>query len=185
MADIPDDFAADADRFLADLKAGVPIGEALDAAIAAIHHPDVVAAATAQLAARGAIDMKQLAEDAGMSRASLYRYYPDKTKVEGEVAAVCIEGMVAAARDHDTAASKFRAAARYLVDHPGESAAVVSFAAMVSVQVLGSTADTITGGECAAVMLVGIAVTAATPGRHEGDVTTIHQYIDECAALLH
>ena len=68
----------------------------------------------------GIIDMKKLAAEAGLSRASLYRYYPDKSKVEAEVARIGIEGMVAAARHEQGVAARFRAAAGYLVDHPGE-----------------------------------------------------------------
>lgn len=185
MADTPNDFAAEADRFVQDLEAGASIVEALEAANDVIHHPEVVRAGTDMLAATGTIDMKQLAQDAGMSRASLYRYYPDRAKVEAEIAGACVEGMLAAASGHDTPAAKFRAAGRYLVDNPGEAAAVVPFAAMVSVRVLGTTVDTIMGDHCTAPMIVGIAVMAATPGRRDDDVESIHRYIDECAALLH
>jgi DNA-binding phage protein len=97
MADVDaDEFAADASRFVDDLNDGAPIAVALDAANDVVHHPDVIAAGTAMLANGGTIDMKQLAADAGMSRASLYRYYPDKVKVEAEIAGTGNEGMVAA-----------------------------------------------------------------------------------------
>lgn len=179
-----DDFAAEADRFVGELKDGVPIAVALESANDVVHHPDVIAAGTAMLAAGGSIDMKQLAADAGMSRASLYRYYPDKVKVEAEIAGAGLEGMVVAARRHKSVADKFRAAANYLVENPGEAAAVIPFAAMVSVSVLGPTVEQITGDAASAPLIVGIAVMAATPGREPGDENALRRYIDECAAVL-
>lgn len=185
MADTPSgDFAAEADRFVDDLNAGMPIAQALEAANDVVHHPDVIRAGTTMLACTGMIDMKQLAADSGMSRATLYRYYPDKVKVEAEIAGVCIEGMVHAAGSHNSPSGKFRAAAEYLIDHPGEAAAVVPLAAMVSVRVLGAAVDTIIGDEGAAPLIVGIAVMAATPGRQDGDVDAIREYVAQSAALL-
>jgi AcrR family transcriptional regulator len=185
MADVNnDEFAAEADRFVDDLNDGVPITVALEAASDVVHHPDVIAAGTAMLASGGSIDMKQLAADAGMSRASLYRYYPDKVKVEAEIAGAGIEGMVAAARGEHSVAEKFRAAAEYLIVNPGEAAALIPFAAMVSVSVLGPTVERITGDGASAPLIVGIAVMAATPGRQPGDEDVLRRYIAECAAVL-
>ena len=179
-----EDFAAEADRFVEDLNSGVPIAVALEAANDVDHHPAVIECGTRMLRETGVIDMKKLAADAGVSRASLYRYYPDKAKVEGEVARIGIEGMVAATRKERGVAAKFRAAANYLVDHPGEAAAVYPFAAMVSVRVLGAVVEQITGDEASAPLIVGIAVMAATPGRQPGDEDALRRYIDECAAVL-
>lgn len=185
MADtMKNEFAADADRFVDDLRAGTSIAAALEAANDVAHHPAVIEAGIAMFAEHGSIDMKQLAADAGMSRASLYRYYPDKVKVEAEIAGVCLEGMADAARLHHTPATRFRAAAQYLLEHPGEAAAVVPFAAMVSVSVLGPTVEKVTGDAGSAPMIVGIAVMAATPGRQVGDEAAIRDAIEQCAALL-
>jgi len=180
----PDEFAADADRFVDDLNAGVPITVALEAANDVVHHPDVVAAATAMLAEIGALDMTRLASQAGMSRASLYRYYPDKAKLEAEIAGIGIDGMVRAASVHAEPADKFRAAAGFLSRHPGEAAAMIPFAAMASVEVLGMTVEKITGDAASAPLIVGIAVMAATPTRHDGDAQALNRYIDEAAELL-
>src|SRR5690606_28672853 len=73
-----EDFAAEAERYVDELKTGVPIAKAIESVNDVVHHPDVVAAGVAMLASDGSIDMKRLATDAGISRASLYRYYPDK-----------------------------------------------------------------------------------------------------------
>jgi len=179
-----DDFAAEADRFVKDLNEGVPIAVALEAANEVNHHPAVVECGTRMLRETGWIDMKQLAQDAGLSRASLYRYYPDKSKVEGEVARIGIEGMMTASRNERGVADKFRASARYLVANPGEAAAVFPFAAMVSVSVLAAVVETLTGDETCSPLIVGIAAMAATPGRLEGDEEVLMRYIDECADAL-
>lgn len=177
-------FAAEADRFAEDLHSGVPIDEALEAANAVVHHPTVIECGTRMLGETGTIDMKRLAADAGVSRASLYRYYPDKSKLEGEVARIAVEGMLAAASGEEGVAAKFRAAANYLVDHPGEAAAVYPFGAMVSVEVIGAVVEQVTGDDAATPQLVGISVMAATPGRRPGDAAALRRYIDQCAATL-
>jgi len=179
-----DEFAADADRFVDDLNQGVPIAVALEAANDVNHHPAVVECGTRMLRETGSVDMKQLAQDAGLSRASLYRYYPDKSKVEAEVARIGIEGMMAASRHARGVADKFRCSARYLVANPGEAAAIFPFAAMVSVSVLGAVVETITGDETCSPLIVGIAAMAATPGRLDGDEAVLLRYIDECADTL-
>jgi AcrR family transcriptional regulator len=185
MADLnADEFTADADRFVDDLNNGMSIAVALEVANAVVHHPDVIAAGTAMLANGGSIDMKQLAADAGMSRASPYRYYPDKVKVEAEIVGAGIEGMVAATHGEHSVADKFGAAAEYLIDNPGEAAALIPFAAMVFVSVLGPTVERITGDGASAPIIVGIAVMAATLGRQPGDENLLRRYIAECAAVL-
>lgn len=179
-----EEFAAEADRFVDDLNDGVPIAIALESANDVAHHPAVIECGTRMLSETGVIDMKRLAAEAGLSRASLYRYYPDRSKVEGEVARIAIDGMVVAAGSEQGAAAKFRAAANYLVENPGEAAAVYPLAAMVSVSVLGAVVERITGDESSAPLIVGIAVVAATPGRKEGDEEVLRRYIDRCAASL-
>ncbi|MEQ8840566.1 MAG: TetR family transcriptional regulator [Acidimicrobiales bacterium] len=195
MTDIADsglsggDFAAGADRFVEDLNDGVPIAVALEAAnnVSAsnvAHYPSVVECGTRMLSDTGEIDMKRLAAEAGVSRATLYRYYPDKSKVEAEVARIGIEGMADAARHEQGVAAKFRVAADYLVGHPGEAAAIFPFAAMVSVGVLGAVVEQITGDESCAPLLIGIAVMAATPRRHARDEDLLRRYIEDCATSL-
>ena len=92
--------------------------------------------------------------------------------------------MIAAANEVDGVAAKFRAAANYLVDHPGEAAAVHPFGAMVSVDVIGAVVEQVAGDDGPTPQLVGIAVMAATPGRKPGDEKTLRRYIDQCAAAL-
>jgi hypothetical protein len=101
-----------------------------------------------------------------------------------EIAGICLGGMADAAREQSTPSSRFRAAAEYLADHPGEAAAVVPLAAMVSVGVLDATVEKITGDTGSSPMIVGIAVMSATPGREPGDEEALSAAIDTCAALL-
>ncbi len=136
------------------------------------------------LAESGAIDMKALAGRSGMSRATLYRHCPDKTKLEAEIGGIGIDGMIRVAATRTGPAEKFRAAADYLVDHPGEAAAMIPFAARVSVTVLGATVEKIAGDAAASRLIVGIAVMAATPGRDDDDAASLRPHIEQAAALL-
>jgi AcrR family transcriptional regulator len=179
-----EEFVEGAVRFVEDLNSGVPIARALEMANDVAHNPVVIRAGITMLTEIGTIDMKRLASEAGISRASLYRCYPDKSKVEAEIARIAIDGMMIAARGYHTTAERFRVAAEYLVAHPGEAAALYPFTAMVSVDVLGAAVAQVTGDESATPLLIGLAVMAATPGRRDGDEEALRRYIDAGVATL-
>ena len=177
-----DRFAGYADQFLDDLNPGVDLAVALDAAREVVHLPDVVAAGRDMLATLGTIDMKRLAGLAGMSRASLYRYYPDRRQLEAEIAGLGIECMVELAASHADAADKLRVALEYLARNPGEAAAMSTLAAMVSVDTIAATVERVTGDGTHAACMLGLAVMAATPMRDADHVETLQRHIDRVVA---
>lgn len=170
-----------ATTFMQELDTGAPLDDAL-CSIYSPGHPEIVAIATEMLATDGAIDMKRLAQRVGLSRASLYRYYPDRCQLESEIAARGAQGLATEAAAQPTRAGKLRAAAEYLVSHPGEAAAMIPLAATVSVDVLRTTTEAITGNPADTAWIVGFAVIAATPGRDEADVAAMKASIDEAVA---
>ncbi|MEZ5165741.1 MAG: TetR/AcrR family transcriptional regulator [Acidimicrobiales bacterium] len=96
-----DDFAVQARRFAERLDLGTSFAATIHATTDAHHHPRIVEAATAMLRRTGSLDMKQLAREVGLSRASLYRYYPDKSQLAAEIAALGLDGMERAAAPFD------------------------------------------------------------------------------------
>lgn len=177
-SDVEHRLADSAKEFIACLERGVPADEAIGVVHSTGRHPDVVSVGVEMLAETGHLDMKKVAAKAGMSRASLYRYYTDRFQLEAEIAALGIESMVAAAASHAHKREKLRAAFEFLVDHPGHAAAIVAQAATVSAGVMGATAEGIAGDAAFAPLIAGIAVLSATPARADDDVEVIHALID-------
>lgn len=130
------------------------------------HHEGVLDAAIEMINEAGAIDMKLLAARSGISRATLYRHYSDKDKVEGEIAARTLEQLVAAVAVIDgDIIDRCQRAALFLIDHPAGSSAIVSMAAKVSVEVLVATSDLAVGDGNYAPWLLGIAAMSRTANR--------------------
>lgn len=159
-------FDRDAGSYLAALQHGASLSDALDAGQAVIHNQDVLDAAIEMINEDGAIDMKQLAQRAGISRASLYRYYADRRQVEGEVAARALKQLVAeVAPVGDDPVDRCQAAAAFLIDHPGEAAAIVWMAAAVGVDVLAATAELVVGDGNYAPWIIGVAAMSRAANR--------------------
>ena len=147
-------------------------------------HPEVVAASVAMLAETGHLDMKQVAAEAGVSRASLYRYYPDRFQLESEIAELGFAAMVAAAAEHEHRRDKLRAAFDFLADQPGYAAAIVAQAATIPASAMTATAEWLTGEAGFAPLIAGIAVMAATPAREPGDREVIAHAVERLLAHI-
>ena len=163
--------------FKHDLESGVSLDDALDATHRAGDHRTIVAGAVEMLAADGVIDMKRLAKQVGVSRASLYRHFPDRCQLESEVAARAARGMAAAVDAQPDRPAKLRALAEYLVAHPGEAAAIVRLAAEVRADLLRLATGALTGAAADTAWVLGFAVMAATPGRSDADVAALQASI--------
>ena len=139
------------------------------------------AAAVRMLEATGVIDMKKLAADAGISRASLYRYYPDKLAVESEIAAELAVDMGKAADQHDDFGGKLRAAVEVMLDQPAAAAAIGPVVAAADVEVLAESAKQIVGHPATAPLLVGYAAFAAAAHRR-GEIDDVRRMLDRTMA---
>ncbi len=169
-------FEDGARRYLDRLDEGASVREALDAGQDVVHHPAVIAAATEMLATDGAIDMKQLALNAGISRASLYRYYPDRQQVEGEIAALALETLVVATAGVDDPSDRLQIAADHLIANPAHAAAVLPLMATVPVEVVARSAELILGDSRFMPWLIGIAAMAAAAHR-AGDSAALTELV--------
>lgn len=152
-------------RYLSALRSGADVDDAI-AEASLIHHREAVFdAAITMLEAEGAIDMKRLASLAGISRASLYRYYPDKLAVEAEVAACVMRRITQAAAPFDTIVDKADAAIGVLLDFPGGAAAIGPVVAAADVAVISTSAEVAVGHPGVTPVLVGFAVLVASASR--------------------
>ena len=152
-------------RYLMALRSGASVGDAIDEATLTHHREAVFAAAVTMLETEGAIDMKRLATLAGISRASLYRYYPDKLAVEAEVAACLVRKMTDAAAPFDKVVDKADAAIGVLLDFPAGAAALGPVVAAADVAVIATSAEVVIGHPGVTPVLVGFAAMVASASR--------------------
>lgn len=171
------EFQASSRRYLDELRNGATVEEAVDTAHLVVHKDEVQAAAIRMLEHTGAIDMKQLAIDSGISRASLYRYYPDKLAVESEIAAALAVKMAAAASQHDDFAAKLRAAVEVMLDDRAGAAALGPVVAAADVAVIAESAKVVVGHPAAAPLLIGYAALVAAADR-KGGIEDVRRMLD-------
>ena len=172
-------------RYLTALQHGATVDAALAEATMSQHRDAVFEAAVAMLESEGAIDMKRLASLAGISRASLYRYYPDKLAVEAEVAAAVAQRMTEAAKPFDDIVQRLDAAMGALMAFPGGAAALAPVAAVADVNVIAESVETIIGHVAATPVILGFAALVATASRRGqlDDVEVMRQAITKQFAL--
>lgn len=171
------EFESSTRRYLDELRNGATVGQAAGKAELVVHRDDVQAAAVRMLESTGVIDMKQLAVEAGISRASLYRYYPDKLSVESEIAAALAAAMGRAADEHDDVLGKLRAALEAMLDDPAGAAALGPVVAAADVDVVAESSKTIVGHPAAAPILVGYAALTASAHRR-GEIDKVRRMLD-------
>ena len=164
-------------RYLEELRNGGTVASAVDSAHLVVHKDEVQDAAVRMLEETGIIDMKRLAVDSGISRASLYRYYPDKLAVESEIAAALAVAMGEAAAQHTDFGAKLRAAVEVMFADPAGCAALGPVVAAVGADVLAESAKTIVGHPAAAPMLVGFGALAAAAHRR-GDIESVQRMLE-------
>lgn len=171
------------ESFVADVRAGRPFIEALKDGREPTRHPAVAQAALEMLQDSGAIDMKQLATAAGMSRASLYRYYPDRREVIGEIAALGVSDMVLLAAVLSTTPDRIREIGGYMLTHPAHAAAMREMVEFVATDALDAVAEQLVGSAMYAPWLIGLAAMCAPPGMTEQDIARVQCHIEEMALL--
>lgn len=171
------DFEVSTGRYLDELRNGGTVASAVDSAHLVVHKDEVQAAAVRMLEDTGVIDMKRLAVESGISRASLYRYYPDKLAVESEIAAALAVKMGKAAAHHSDFGAKLRAAVEVLFDDPAGCAALGPVVAAVGADVLAESAKAIVGHPAAAPMLVGYGALAASAHRR-GEIDSVRRMLE-------
>ncbi|MEM8705649.1 MAG: TetR family transcriptional regulator [Actinomycetota bacterium] len=152
-------------RYLGALREGAEIGSAIGEAHVAIHKDAVFAAAVEMLAETGVIDMKQLAVRAGISRASLYRYYADKLAVEAEVAGCLARRMAEAAASHERVLDKLRVVIDVMIEFPAGAASLAPVVAEADPDVIAESCRSIVGHPGATPVLVGFAAMIASAHR--------------------
>jgi AcrR family transcriptional regulator len=170
-------FEQSTDRYLSALQAGASVGDAITEATLSQHREVVFDAAVEMLEADGVIDMKHLAARAGISRASLYRYYPDKLAVEAEVAAALVRRMTAAAEPFDRVVDKADAAIGVLLDFPAGAAALGPVVAAADIEVIATSSEVVVGHRGVAPVLVGFAAMIAAASRRS--------QLDDVRAMRH
>ncbi|MEM9521521.1 MAG: hypothetical protein AAGA37_19580 [Actinomycetota bacterium] len=152
-------------RYLSALQDGATVSDAIASATLSQHRDAVFEAAVAMLETDGLIDMKRLASLAGISRASLYRYYPDKLAVEAEVAACLVQKMTEAAAPFDTVVDKADAAIGVLLEFPAGAASLGPVVAAADVDVIATSAAVVIGHPGITPVLVGFAAMVASASR--------------------
>ena len=172
-------------RYLDRLRETGDVDAAISVANLSLHRRQVFDAAVAMVEAEGVIDMKRLATASGISRASLYRYYPDKLAVEAEVAAAAAQRMTEAAKPFDDIVQRLDAAMGALMAFPGGAAALAPVAAVADVNVIAESVETIIGHVAATPVILGFAALVATASRRGqlDDVEVMRQAITKQFAL--
>lgn len=154
-------------RYVGALRQGADVAQAVNEAHVSIHKKAVYDAAVAMLERTGIIDMKQLAIDAGISRASLYRYYSDKLAVEADVAGVIAVRMAEAAAKHDHILDKLRSAIDVMIEYPAGAASLGPVVAEADPEVIATSCESIIGHAAATPVLVGFAAMIASAARRD------------------
>lgn len=152
-------------QYLSALQHGASVGDAIAGVTLSQHRDAVFEAAIVMLETEGAIDMKRLAGSAGISRASLYRYYPDKLAVEAELAGCLVKKMNKAAAPFDRVVDKVDAAIGVLIDFPAGAAALGPVVAAADVDVIATSAGVVVGHPAVTPLLVGFAAIVASATR--------------------
>ncbi|MEM9204442.1 MAG: TetR family transcriptional regulator [Actinomycetota bacterium] len=159
-------------RYQEALERGESIDDAITAASLTQHRRAVYDAAVVMLEADGEIDMKELAARAKISRASLYRYYPDKLAVEAEIAASLVRKMTAAAAEHDDLVDRADAAIGALLDFPAGAAALGPVVAAADLGVISASVEAVVGHPAVTPVLIGFASIVA-PASRRGDMDAV------------
>lgn len=154
-------------RYVGALRQGADVAQAVNEAHVSIHKKDVYDAAVAMLERTGIIDMKQLAIDAGISRASLYRYYSDKLAVEADVAGVTAVRMAEAAAQHEHILDKLRSVIDVMIAFPAGAASLGPVVAEADPAVIAASCESIVGHAAATPVLVGFAAMIASAARRD------------------
>ena len=139
--------------------------QAVGAARFIVRKDAVQAAAALMLEQTGTIDMKQLAGAVGISRASLYRSYPDKLAVETSIAADLARRMSAAADRHDGFVDRLQAVIEVLLEDPAGAAALAPVVAAVDFDLIAESAEVLVGRASAAPVIIGFATLIASAHR--------------------
>ena len=158
-------FELSTQRYLSALERGATIEGAIGEANLSQHKDQVLDAAFEMLAEDGVIDMKRLAAKAGISRASLYRYYPDKLAVEAEVAATLAARMTRATQHEDNIVDKLRVAIDVLIANPAGAASLGPIVAAAELDVISQSVEVIVGHRAATPVLIGFAAMVASAHR--------------------
>ena len=154
-------------RYVGALRQGADISQAISEAHVTIHKKAVFDAAVVMLERTGIIDMKQLAIDAGISRASLYRYYADKLAVEAEVAGCLAARMAEATAPHELVIDKLRAAIDVMMTFPAGAASLAPVVAEADPDVIAESCTAVIGHPGATPVLVGFAAMIASAYRRD------------------
>ncbi|MEO0492153.1 MAG: hypothetical protein AAF081_01920 [Actinomycetota bacterium] len=165
-------------RYLASLRDGAGVQSAVSEANVAIHKDAVFVAAVEMLEETGVIDMKQLAGRAGISRASLYRYYADKLAVEAEVAGCLARLMAEAAADHQQVLGKLRVVIDVMIEFPAGAAALAPVVAEADPAVIAESCEAIVGHPGATPVLVGFAAMISSAHRR-GSIEQVKAMADD------
>lgn len=165
-------------RYLGALRDGAAVESAIGEANVAIHRDTVFAAAVEMLESSGVIDMKHLAGKAGISRASLYRYYADKLAVEAEVAGCLATRMATAAGGHERVLDKLRAVIDVMIEFPAGAAALGPVVAEAEPEVIAESCTAIVGHPGATPVLVGFAAMISSAHRR-GDMAQVKTMADD------
>ena len=152
-------------RYLSALQDGATVRDAIAEAALTQHRDVVYDAAIEMLETEGTIDMKRLAAEAGISRASLYRYYPDKLAVETEVVGCLVTKMNEAAAPFESVVDKADAAIGVLLDFPAGAAALAPVVAAADLEVISTSAGVVLGHPGVTPVIVGFAAMVASASR--------------------
>jgi len=168
---------ARSDQFASEVRGGRPLQDTIEELSEHVHHDAVIEAALEMLGREGNIDMKRLATAAGMSRASLYRYYPDRGELIAEVAGIGFEGLVSYVNGVSGAAQRIEAVGDYMLAHTAETIAMLEMASSASADALDAAAELVFGDSDSAPWLVGIASMCATPSPTERDIAAVRRHV--------
>ena len=170
-------------RFAAEVRSGRALHDALTDAYQHTPHAAVVAAGIAMLDDEGAIDMKRLAIAAGMSRASLYRYYPDRGELIAEIAARGLEELVAVLADHPAPHERLRAVGDFLLANRAYAIAMLEAAETASPEALDVVCELLVGDASFAPWFVGITAMCAGAELDDAELARVRRHIDEVVEL--
>jgi AcrR family transcriptional regulator len=175
---------ARSERFAAEIRSGRPLREALAEGTPGVHNDAVVDAALRMLAIEGSIDMKRLAAEADMSRASLYRYYSDRSELMAEIAGVGFAEMVARLDGVESRCERIRVVGEYMLAEPATTIAMMEMAVTASTEALDAVSELLVGNDTHSPWFIGLASICATPRMSDTDVARVRRHIAELAALI-
>ena len=171
-------------RFAAEVRSGRPLREALEEANRSEHHDAAVAAALVMLETEGSIDMKRLAAAASISRASLYRYYPDRGELIAEIAGVGFAEMVGRLDGIESRGERIRLVGEYMLAESAKTIAMLEMAASASTEALDAVSELLVGNDTHSPWLIGLASICARPRMSDTDVARVRRHIAELAELI-